>query len=60
MVRHPAYAVQEKSLVKKEMANIFFLTQCLLMGDPPTVANFAKDKLRQKNDMGEIDGTSIH
>jgi hypothetical protein len=36
MVRHPAYAVQEKSLVKKEMANIFFLTQCLLMGDPAT------------------------
>jgi hypothetical protein len=23
-----------KNLVKKEMVNIFFLTQCLLMGDP--------------------------
>ncbi|MFZ2197569.1 MAG: hypothetical protein WAV13_07550, partial [Thermodesulfovibrionales bacterium] len=34
MVRQLACAVQEKSLVKKEMVNIFFLTQCLLMGDP--------------------------
>jgi len=28
------YAVQEKILIQKDMANIFFLTRCLLMGDP--------------------------